>query len=106
MPAPRVKAIRAPSGDQTGWSSKPRDRLIDELWRGKPPASAVNVLQTYVWHLRRVLPAGVLETRPTGYVLRLEPDQLDLHRFERLLDEAGRALADGRARDAACFSRE
>ena len=66
-----------------------RDRLIDELWGEEPPATAVQSLHVYVSRLRKVLPAGTLLTRPPGYLLELEPDELDLRRFERL-------LADGR----------
>ena len=43
-----------------------RDRLIDELWPDEPPDSAVNVLQTYVSRLRRVLPPDRLRTRGPG----------------------------------------
>ena len=43
----------------------------------------------------------MLETRTPGYVLRVEPDALDLHRFERLVDEGRSLLTRGRAADAA-----
>jgi DNA-binding SARP family transcriptional activator len=77
-----------------------RDRLVDELWDDAPPPSAVNVLQTYVSHLRKALPPGRLVTRPPGYVLEVEPGELDLHSFERLAEEGTRALADGDAQTA------
>jgi DNA-binding SARP family transcriptional activator len=67
------------------------DRLIERLWDGRPPASARKVLQTYVSRLRRVVGDSVLLTGPAGYELRVEPDQLDLHRFERLVAEARNA---------------
>ena len=38
--------------------------------------------------LRKLLGPGLLLTRPTGYVLELDADQLDLTRFERLVREA------------------
>jgi DNA-binding SARP family transcriptional activator len=65
----------------------PSDRLIEELWSGEPPTSARKSLQVRVANLRKALGAGgdVLVTRGPGYVLRLERDQLDLHRFERLV---------------------
>ena len=44
--------------------------------------------------LRKLLGAGLLLTRPTGYVLELDADQLDLTRFERLVREARSARAD------------
>jgi len=74
-----------------------RDSLIDELWLDDPPRSAVNVLQTYVSHLRKALPPGRLATQSPGYVLRVEPGELDLHRFEELVEEGRRRLAVGDA---------
>jgi hypothetical protein len=41
----------------------------------------------------------VLTTRSPGYVIRVEPDELDLHRFERLVDEGRSLLARGLAAD-------
>lgn len=66
----------------------PRDRLIDQLWDGNPPETARNALQVYVSQLRKVLGAELIETRPQGYLIRVEPDALDLERFERLATEA------------------
>jgi DNA-binding SARP family transcriptional activator len=74
-----------------------RARFIDELWPDDPPDSAVNVLQTYVSRLRRMLPADRLLSRPPGYLLRVEPGELDLHRFERLLEAGRQSLAEGDA---------
>ena len=70
------------------------DRLIDVLWEERPPASALNSVHIYVSQLRKVLGDGRLETRGHGYLLALEPEQLDLGRFEHLLGE-GRALLAG-----------
>jgi predicted ATPase/DNA-binding SARP family transcriptional activator len=64
------------------------DRLIDELWAGRPPATATKVLQKYVSQLRKALGNEVIVTRPSGYELRVDPGRLDLHRFERLVNEA------------------
>ena len=76
------------------------DRLIDGLWGEAPPATAVKVVQVYVSRLRRLLwPSGEgrgrLLTRPPGYALELGADELDLDRFEALVERAGRAMADG-----------
>jgi DNA-binding SARP family transcriptional activator/streptogramin lyase len=65
----------------------PSDRLIDELWDERPPATAPKILQNAVSQLRKALGDGRLETRPPGYVFHLEPDELDLERFERLASE-------------------
>jgi predicted ATPase/DNA-binding SARP family transcriptional activator len=74
------------------------DRLTDELWDGQPPAGAAQSMWTCVARLRRVLAATpddpVLITRPPGYLLQVEPDQIDAARFERLLIEAFRLSAD------------
>ncbi len=70
------------------------DRLIDELWGERPPASAAKIVQGYVWHLRRVLGEGVIVTRGRGYVLAIGPGQVDVDRFEALAGEGRRALAE------------
>ena len=67
------------------------DRLIDDIWGGRPPATATKSLHVYVSQLRRSLGADAIVTRPPGYELRLKPGQLDLYRFERLREEAAHA---------------
>ena len=66
------------------------DRLIEELWGEQPPESGRAALKVRVSQLRKALgPAGKLvQTRAPGYLLRIEADQLDLVRFERLVGEA------------------
>ncbi len=76
-----------------------RDRIIDELWADEPPESVVNVLQTYVSRLRRVLPEERLASRAPGYVLVVADEELDLRAFERGAEE-GRTRASTAA--AAC----
>jgi predicted ATPase/DNA-binding SARP family transcriptional activator len=78
----------------------PRDHLVDALWGENPPSSARGSLQIYVHGLRRVLGAERIETHGTGYLVRVEPDELDSARFERLLDRAEGALAAQRPTDA------
>ena len=77
------------------------DRLIDALWGERPPPSALNSVHVYVSQLRKVLGNGRLETRGRGYLLALEPEQLDLRRFERLLGDGRELLASGEADRAA-----
>jgi DNA-binding SARP family transcriptional activator len=69
----------------------PADRLIDELWGDDSPADAAAALRVNVSRLRTALPQDVITTRSPGYIARVEPEALDLHRFERLVDE-GRSL--------------
>ena len=71
----------------------PADRLIEELWRHDLPENAAAALQVNLSRIRKALPEDVVATRSPGYVLRVEPDALDLDRFERLVNE-GRTLLD------------
>lgn len=85
-----------------------RDCLIDELWGEDPPDTAVPSVQVYVSRLRKVLPPGTLVTRAPGYVVRADPEQIDLRRFERLIAERRYrdALALWRAPPLAEFAHE
>jgi flavin reductase (DIM6/NTAB) family NADH-FMN oxidoreductase RutF/DNA-binding SARP family transcriptional activator len=70
-------------------------RLIEELWGEDAPASARKLVQINVSHLRKVLPPDVLCTDAAGYCLDIDPETLDLGRFERLAGEGRAALAAG-----------
>jgi DNA-binding SARP family transcriptional activator/tetratricopeptide (TPR) repeat protein len=85
-----------------------RDRLIDELWGASAPQSATKLVQVYVSRLRKALePWGeLLVTQAPGYTVRIEPDQLDVERFERLAGEGHQALAAGKPEQAAACLRE
>jgi DNA-binding SARP family transcriptional activator len=73
------------------------DRLIDELWGERPPATAAKTVHVHVSRLRKALDdPSVIQTREHGYVLSIDPEALDANRFERLVGEAGHALAAGR----------
>jgi DNA-binding SARP family transcriptional activator len=74
-------------------------RLIEELWPDEASDSLGGALQASVSRLRKSLGTGaeLLVTLPTGYLIRLGGDQLDLDRFERLVREAG----DTEAQEAA-----
>ena len=64
------------------------ERLIDELWGERPPATAAKTVQVHVSRLRKTLAADdVVLTREHGYELRVEPDRVDANRFERLVAE-------------------
>jgi DNA-binding SARP family transcriptional activator len=71
--------------------------LIADLWGDAPPATAAKSIQVYVSRLRRELGPARLATRAPGYVLHVDPSELDLARFERLLGEARAADAAGAA---------
>ena len=79
------------------------DRLIDELWGERTPGSAAKAVHARVARLRRALAgengsatADLLVTRERGYELKLDPESLDSHRFERLVAEGRSELAAGR----------
>src|SRR5262249_53993534 len=78
----------------------PTERLVDALWGERPPATAVKALQVYVSQLRKALGEGVVETRPLGYVARVDEGALDLQRFERLLEQGRELLGEGKPQQA------
>jgi predicted ATPase/DNA-binding SARP family transcriptional activator len=68
----------------------PAEALIDGLYGEDPPANAANALQSQVSRLRRGLAgAAEVELLPAGYRLAVDPDDVDAHRFERLVRQAG-----------------
>ncbi|MFJ3668243.1 BTAD domain-containing putative transcriptional regulator [Streptomyces sp. NPDC090106] len=69
--------------------------LVDEVWDGDPPADAPAALQALVGRLRRTIGADAVASVDGGYRLVAAPDDIDLHRFERLTGEGAHALADG-----------
>ncbi|MER5830723.1 BTAD domain-containing putative transcriptional regulator [Streptomyces sp. NPDC002130] len=85
-------------------------QLLDALWpEDARPVTARKMVQNAVWGLRALLESGDgdgyepprLLTRAPGYVLRVDPEQLDATRFERAV-AAGRARLDaGEAAEAA-----
>ena len=78
----------------------PSERLIEELWGGRAPATAAKSVQVYVSQLRKAL-GERLVTRGGGYVLELEPRSLDLDRFQALAGDGQQLLAQGDANRAA-----
>lgn len=80
--------------------------LIAALWGQDPPRTAEKLVQGYVSGLRRALPAGTITTVAGGYVLALEPHQVDAERFEALVDGARRLVRRGHLHDAAGALRE
>ena len=89
------------------------DRLIEALWGERPPASAAKTVQVYISRLRKTLngaPAsssgGLIVTVDHGYVLRVDPEQVDVRAFERLLDRGRDAFADREFDAAATFLRQ
>ncbi|MFF8383673.1 BTAD domain-containing putative transcriptional regulator [Streptomyces kanasensis] len=70
--------------------------LVDEVWHGdEPPADAVAALQALVGRLRRALGAGAVVSASGGYRLDAAADDVDAHRFERLVADGVRCLDAG-----------
>jgi len=80
------------------------DRLVEELWPGQPSDKATDSLQVRLSELRKALRAAGeadrLATRSPGYLLRVEPGELDALRFEQFAAEGDAALASGDAATA------
>lgn len=76
-----------------------KDEIVDVLWGDEPPASHGNLVHTYVARLRKALTvrgsdkSGINAVRG-GYQLEIEPNQLDLLRFDELVHRAARAVED------------
>jgi basic membrane lipoprotein Med (substrate-binding protein (PBP1-ABC) superfamily)/DNA-binding SARP family transcriptional activator len=75
------------------------DRLIDALWAKDPPRTAAHSIQIYVSELRKALTPlalrDVIITRTPGYQLRVDADDIDARKFERLVDNGVRQLRSG-----------
>ncbi|MHC5908095.1 BTAD domain-containing putative transcriptional regulator [Streptomyces sp. S6] len=73
------------------------DALVQRLWDDTPPARPLANLYTYIARIRRRLrdvdAEGCLVQRAHGYLLDIDPDHVDSHRFHHLLTQA-RALSD------------
>jgi predicted ATPase/DNA-binding SARP family transcriptional activator len=72
------------------------DTIIDTLWGGDPPGTALTALHGHVSALRKRLGHDLIETRAPGYLLRLDPGQTDVGRFESLVEHARREREPGR----------
>src|SRR5262245_1582562 len=90
------------------------DRLVDGLWGEDPPLRAAATLQVYVSNLRKALEPdrsrraepSVLLTQAPGYLLAVDPDCIDLFRFEQLVDVARSLAVDGCAAGASVLFQE
>ena len=81
----------------------PTDRVVDALWGERPPRGATATVQSHVSHLRRLLAAyglhdasSRLVARGSGYVLTLDPLEVDARQFAALVKEARWYFTPGR----------
>ena len=88
----RQKAVLARLALAEG-ATVPVERLVDDLWDGDPPRTAVGTVQSYVSNLRRALGRDgepVIERVGDGYRLAIDPSALTAARFEDLVARAAR----------------
>ncbi|MGN9914664.1 BTAD domain-containing putative transcriptional regulator [Phytohabitans sp. LJ34] len=72
------------------------DKFIDDLWPEAPPPDSRALIHGYISRLRRVLGSGSsgqaaarrLVTRKPGYLLDVGEQELDLHRYQRIVASA------------------
>lgn len=82
----------------------PAERLIDRVWGEDPPGSVRNLLSGYVGRLRSALRSGDAEALGVrlarssgGYLIDVDPERVDVHRFRRLVGEARTASGESAA---------
>ncbi|HWM13661.1 MAG TPA: BTAD domain-containing putative transcriptional regulator [Gaiellaceae bacterium] len=82
-----------------------RERLIAGVWGGERPTTFGATLNVHLSKIRKLLAAAgtdaTLVTELNGYVLRIDPERLDVHRFEQRVREGRQALVAGRSEEAA-----
>ncbi|WP_037687596.1 AfsR/SARP family transcriptional regulator [Streptomyces aureocirculatus] len=88
---PRLRALLAALALHPN-RTVPVPTLIDDIWAESPPTDAPAALQALVGRLRRALGSHAIASAPGGYRLTATPDEVDLHRFERLTREGIAAL--------------
>jgi DNA-binding SARP family transcriptional activator len=96
---PRERAVVAFLALRGGRVASVAD-LVDALWGDDPPATAVKSLQSHVARARASVGRGALVAAGEGYRLEVDPDAVDAHRFEQLLDHAIGHASAGRHPDA------
>ena len=82
------------------------DRLVDDLWGDDVPGTAAKMVQIYISQLRKLLPDGLLVTRPPGYLVQVDPEAIDIGRFDELRRTGRAALEADDPATAAAHLRE
>jgi len=73
------------------------DQLIDRVWGEEAPQRAASALYSYLSRLRNAVADAAdvgIERQPSGYVLTVDPQTVDLHRFRRLITLARSSESD------------
>ena len=71
------------------------DRLIEDVWDGRPPEGASQTLQSHISALRRVLGGDRIRHSPSGYFVEVADGELDVDTFERESTRGFEAFATG-----------
>ncbi|MFI5776786.1 BTAD domain-containing putative transcriptional regulator [Nocardia sp. NPDC051570] len=102
MGPPRQRAVLALLTIHSG-AVVSTERITEEIWGGRPPGRSTATLQTYVSRLRRLLTDALprdgdnpVEHRAPGYLLTIDRDHIDAHRFEIAVATGLQSLRDGR----------
>jgi predicted ATPase/DNA-binding SARP family transcriptional activator/class 3 adenylate cyclase len=86
------------------------DAMADTLWRDTAPASVAATVHTLVSRLRRTFQdAGggiTIRSEGAGYVMDVDPDRVDIHRFEAAVTSGRRCLAEGSPADGVRWLRD
>jgi DNA-binding SARP family transcriptional activator len=107
--APRPQAVLAALAVDAG-RPVAIETFIDRVWDANPPAEVRNVLYSHLSRIRRLLRQAAtltgemavqIERRHAGYVLDIDPDLVDLHRFRRLVEQDSDPQRDDSTRAAA-----
>ena len=75
----------------------PAETVVDRIWGGEPPADPRGSVYTTVRRLRSILGPDAITSSGGAYALQAHPDDIDVRRFEGLLDDADRATTDAGA---------
>jgi len=95
LPRTLLTVLILHAGDTVGTAT-----LMDVLWGDNLPSNPANSLQIQISYLRKRLSsdgnAQPIVTRPGGYALLIEPDQIDARRFESAVRSASRSAPSNR----------
>ncbi len=88
---PRQRCVLAALAVDAG-RPVPAETLVDRVWGDDPPERVRHALYVYIARIRK-LPVPIVR-RSGGYVLDVDPDRVDVHRFHRLVTRAKHPDAD------------
>jgi DNA-binding SARP family transcriptional activator len=76
------------------------ERITEIVWPDQPERKTL--VRSYIKRIRSAFEGtdALIDTTPTGYVLRVDENRIDTVRFDRLREEAARALQDNDQRGA------